>query len=206
MLKKLVMKYGNVISGRMLDIGAGETDRYAKFFSFTERVTTDVKAGPNVDVVASADALPFPDASFDSIVCTQVLEHVSNPWNVVAEMNRILKKGSYVLATVPQTAPLHEEPHDYYRYTRFGIMHLFEANGFDVVHTEQEGGIATMLAQIRIRYCIDRYALYTRPFLGRVSSRLFKWYSFFAIRQDERRRDPNRMKHTLGYLVVARKK
>lgn len=205
LLKQLVQKHGGVVKGRMLDIGAGEVDRYARFFDFSERITTDTRPGSNVDVVASADALPFPDASFDSIVCTQVLEHVTEPKKVVEEMYRLVKAGGVVLATIPQTAPLHEEPHDYYRYTRYGITHLFEQAGFHISALEQEGGIGTMLAQIRIRYLIDRYGLYSRPFIGRVASRLFRYYAYWMMRRDAGAGHPARGKYTLGYIVIARK-
>lgn len=205
LLKKKIQKYGHLVTGRMLDIGAGEVDRYACFFKFTERVTTDIQQGDNVDVVASADKLPFDDASFDSVVCTQVLEHVPEPQLVVSEMYRILKHGGIVLATIPQTTPLHEEPHDYYRYTRYGIEHLFTHAGFEISHIDQEAGYHALLAQMHIRHSIDLFNLYERPFFGRAASHFFKAYSFFMLRRDGRENDSVNSKHTLGYIVIAKK-
>lgn len=205
LLKKKIHAYGHLITGRMLDIGAGEVDRYARFFKFTERVTTDIHQGTNVDVVASADKLPFEQASFDSVVCTQVLEHVPDPQIVVDEMYRVLKPGGAVLATIPQTTPLHEEPHDYYRYTRYGIQHLFERSGFTISHIEQEAGYYALIAQLRIRHLIDLFRLYERPLLGKIASQFFKFYSYLMIWFDERTNSETNSKHTLGYIVIAKK-
>lgn len=205
LLKKKIGQYGHVVTGRMLDIGAGEVDRYARYFKFTERVTTDIQQGDNVDIVASADKLPFDDASFDSVVCTQVLEHVPYPQSVVDEMYRVLKPGGSVLATIPQTTPLHEEPHDYYRYTKYGIQHLFERSGFTISHIEQEAGYYALIAQLRIRHLIDILRLYERPLLGKIASQFFKVYSFCMIWLDGRTKSATNSKHTLGYIVIAKK-
>lgn len=205
LLKKYIQQFGSYITGKMLDVGAGETDRYARYFKYSERVTTDVQPGENVQVVAEAHDMPFDNASFDSVVCTQVLEHVPNQWKVVAEIGRVLKSGGYALISVPQTAELHEEPHDYWRYTKYGLIQLFTENGFDIVGIEQEGGFYTLMAQQRIHYCIHRFNLYERRFLGRIMSKLFALCGKCAMIRDARSRNATNKRYTIGYVMLARK-
>lgn len=204
-LKKYISECGHYITGRMLDIGAGEVDRYAKFFKHTERITTDIHASENVDVVASADNLPFGDAEFDSIVCTQVLEHVPDPWSVVAEMQRVLKLGGHALISVPLTNELHEEPHDYWRYTRFGLKNLLEKNNFEIIYLKQQGGYHVLIAQQKMTHAIQKYNLYERPLLGKISSKLFRLYGLFAVWADRKYGTIYNTRHSIGYVLVARK-
>lgn len=104
--------------------------------------------GPSVaDVYASAYALPFADKSFDIVLSTQVLEHLAEPKQMVSEAFRVLKVGGSLLVTVPQTQWLHEEPHDYYRYTKYGLAYLAESQGFRVQKIENFGGVFAMLGQ-----------------------------------------------------------
>lgn len=204
-LKKLIKEFGHYVTGRMLDVGAGDIDRYAKFFNYSERLTTDIQAGKNIDIVAAADNLPFADREFDSAVCTQVLEHVSNPQQVVKEINRVLKSRGYALVSVPLTAELHEQPHDYWRYTRYGIEQLFINNGFEVIENKQEGSYYSMIANVKIRHAINKYKLFERPFLGRIASKFFRVYGGMMMWRDQRSSHEADRRHTLGYVLVARK-
>lgn len=204
-LKKYIKASGHYITGRMLDIGAGEVDRYAKFFNYSERITTDIHASSNVDVVASADNLPFDDGEFDSIVCTQVLEHVPNPWPVVSEMNRVLKSGGHVLISVPMTNELHEEPHDYWRYTSFCLNNVLNKNNFEVIYLEQQGGYHSLIAQQKMTHAIQKYNLYNHFLLGKIASKLFYIYGLWAIWADHKYNTIYNNRHSIGYVLVAKK-
>ncbi len=75
---------------------------------------------PNDSVTIAADIQQCPQIAsntFDVIVCTQVLEHVANPFLAVAELHRILKPGGKLLITVPASYPYHADPQDYWRYS-----------------------------------------------------------------------------------------
>ena len=165
----------------------------------------DVSSGENVDVVGSAEKIPFPESSFDSLVCTQVFEHLARPHVCASEMYRVLKKDGYAIVTVPQMNELHEEPHDFFRYTKFGLNQLFTDTGFIVVSCEQRGGFFSTVAQMKIRYCIDRYSLYKKEFLGRVFNQIAKLIGRFAIWLDGRDRSIANSKHTIGWCVVLKK-
>lgn len=122
---------------RVLDAGAGEAP-YRPLFAHCDYVTQDwpgtVHEGAReADVVGDLHDLDVPDASFDAVVLTEVLEHVAEPDRVLAELRRILRPGGRLMLTVPFVGELHEEPHDHYRYTSYGLQGLLERVGFEAV-------------------------------------------------------------------------
>ena len=137
---------------RVLDAGAGDAP-YRELFGHTDYKTTDwaesVHPGArSADIIASLDALPVDDASFDVVLCTQVLEHVAEPAAVLAELRRVLRDGGELWLTVPFVGELHEEPHDHYRYTSHGLRGLCERAGFGEIRTWPLGGYFTAMAQL----------------------------------------------------------
>jgi SAM-dependent methyltransferase len=137
---------------RVLDVGAGDAP-YAELFAHTEYVTLDWESSPHegaraASVSASADAIPLPDASFDVIVLTQVLEHVRAPADVMIEIARVLRPGGRLFATVPFVWELHEEPHDYWRFTRYALGALLEGAGLAAVSIAPRSDSLTALAQL----------------------------------------------------------
>lgn len=137
---------------RVLDVGAGDAP-YAELFAHTDYVTLDWDRSPHegartAAVSASADAIPLPDASFDVVVLTQVLEHVRRPAAVLAEIARVLCPGGTLLATVPFAWELHEEPHDYWRFTSYALAALLEEAGLDAIAVEPRSDSLSALAQL----------------------------------------------------------
>ena len=106
----------------ILDIGSGGSS-YERYFP--NRLTVDIDPARQPEIIADAHELPFEDASFNRILCTEVLEHLTDPARAIAEMHRVLKPGGLLLLTTRFVYPLHDAPHDYFRYTRFGLAHLF---------------------------------------------------------------------------------
>src|SRR5207244_1525396 len=92
-----------------------------------------------VDVVASADCLPFEDSSFDCVICTEVLEHCREPSAVLREIHRTLKPGGRLFLTTPFIAPLHEMPNDFYRYTPSALRDLAAQQGLVVTSLRPRG-------------------------------------------------------------------
>ena len=203
LLYKQIEENANYIKGLTLDIGAGGFRRYASLFAVERYYTLDMLLDYSPTVVANAHFLPFKSSSIDSIVCTQVLEHLKNAFLAVSEFRRVLKPQGIVLLTVPQVNELHEEPYDYYRYTKFGIIHLLETNHFEILLVDQRGGLFSTLAQQIIRYVIDRWDLYSN-----VKSKLFKpfisAFGRFMINLDKLDRSLANKKHAIGWCVVAR--
>lgn len=108
-----------------------------------------------VNLLGDGARLPIRDGSVDTILCTEVLEHVPEPARLVAEMRRALVPGGKLLLTVPFIQPLHELPSDYYRYTPSSLRRLAESNGLFVDSIEPRGNFASangaMLSQWLIR-------------------------------------------------------
>ena len=73
--------------------------------------------------------LPFGDRSFETVFSSQVLEHVPEPWRMVEDMARVLKPGGHLILTAPHIWGLHEVPHDYFRFTSYGLQHLARRAG-----------------------------------------------------------------------------
>jgi SAM-dependent methyltransferase len=137
---------------RILDAGAGNAP-YAQLFKHCDYVTADWSNSPHEgaagsSIVASLDALPVDEGSFDAILSTEVLEHVSDPGSVLREFARVLAPGGRLCLTVPFVWPLHEEPYDFFRYTPFALRDLLEAQGFGDIAVEPTSGYVSTLAQV----------------------------------------------------------
>jgi SAM-dependent methyltransferase len=205
LLIQQIKRVAPYVRGRVLDVGAGEVDRYSHYFSFDTCTRMDVRHAKSVDIVGSADAIPLSSESMDSVICTQVFEHLSNPVKAAQEIYRVLAPGGVAIVTVPQTNELHEEPFDYFRYTRYGIKHIFESAGFETILEEQRGGFFSTVAQMRIRYCIDRFHLYRHPMLAKLVGFPLKLYGKWSIFLDSKDRSIANSKHAMGGCFVFNK-
>ncbi|MFH1571589.1 MAG: class I SAM-dependent methyltransferase [Gemmatimonadota bacterium] len=111
--------------------------------------------------------LPFGSAAFDTVVSFQVLEHVPEPARMMAEMARVLRPGGRLIVSAPHMWGVHEEPHDYFRFTGFGLAHLARAAGLEV---REVRALAGYWVTAGARFCyylqhFDRWglALLVRP-------------------------------------------
>lgn len=206
LLRQQVIKYAHHITGKTLDVGAGEGGRYKGLFPCKEYLTMDIDARKGVDIVGRAEKIPLSDSEVDSIVCTQVLEHLNLPFESVKEFYRVLKPGGHILLTAPQWNELHEEPHDYFRYTKFGLIDMFEHVGFETIAYEQRGGFFTTRGQMMIRYLVDRLELYKRPLFGKIIGKCLLVYGHFMMWLDTLDTSVANRKNTLGWCFVFKKK
>lgn len=135
----------DAFAGDLLDLGCGNQPYRTWYESLaTTCVAYDVAATPGVDVVGVAELLPFRDQAFDTVFATEVLEHVDNAEQAVAEIARVLRPGGIALVTVPFIYPVHEAPHDHRRFTQFGLVALMERNGLSVVNIQAKGGLLVL--------------------------------------------------------------
>ena len=135
-------------TGRLLDVGCGHSP-YRRLFTKVHRYIglDTLPIGRRMDVCGDALALPFRDEVFDTVLCNQVLEHVPEPGQLLREIGRVLKPAGALLLTAPQTWGLHHEPHDFYRYTKYGLRYLVEASGFRVIEIEPTCGLWATVTQ-----------------------------------------------------------
>ena len=114
---------------RILDVGCGVKPYYPLFARVAASyVGVDVVENPNAEVLGAVEDLPIDDASFDLVLCVQVLEHCDDPAQAVRELRRVTAPGGRVLASTHGVQVYHPSPHDYWRWTHEGLARLFESN------------------------------------------------------------------------------
>jgi SAM-dependent methyltransferase len=150
---KLVELAKTFLRGRVVDIGCGTKPYRSLIRPFvTEHVGVDhidtFHDVANVDIFGSAYQIPAPDGHFDSALCTAVLEHLEEPEQALRECCRVLKPGGYAIYSVPFIWHLHEEPRDFYRYTKYGLSYLFEKSGFHVTELHALSGFWVTFGQL----------------------------------------------------------
>ncbi len=129
------------VTGRLLDSGCGNQPFAAWYRPLvTAAVCLDAAPLPGVDVIGFADRLPFADASFDTVLATEVLEHVEDAERAVADIARVLVPGGCALITVPYLYPTHEAPYDFRRFTHYGLASVLRRHGLEVVSLDAKGG------------------------------------------------------------------
>ncbi len=128
------------LQGRVADLGAG-SGPYHQELSACSLVSLDQVLTPAVQVAGSVLALPLRNGCVDGVILTETLEHVSQPELALTEVARILRPQGWLYLTTPQMWPLHYKPYDYFRFTRYGLEHLLQNAGFEVVSLEPLGGL-----------------------------------------------------------------
>ena len=189
----------------MIDIGCGTKPYEDLVRPFVEsHVGVDhpvsLHSRSKVDLSGTAYSIPTEDASFDSALCTAVLEHLEEPEAALRECNRVLVPGGYAVYTVPFIWHIHEEPRDFYRFTRFGLAHLFGKAGFVDVEVRALSGFAVTFGQLLV-YRLQSLNKGVVRRLGIVTAvgLLIQGFAYVAGRFDKSER------WTWMYLVSARK-
>jgi SAM-dependent methyltransferase len=191
---------------RVLDAGAGE-GQYAGLFGAHKYCGVDLAVGDaawnyeRLDAIADLAALPFSAGSFDATIHVVTLEHVPDPAGVVRELARTLAPSGRLLLIAPHEWEVHQAPHDYFRYTRYGLEYLLSKAGFSAIEIEPVGGYFRLLSR--------RLLNGLQFFSGGVKWLCFLPAAFFLVPPalvlpflDFLDRDRN---FTLGYICIARK-
>jgi SAM-dependent methyltransferase len=137
---------------RVLDAGSGE-GQYRHHFDGHRYCGVDLAVGDaawdysRVDVLADLTALPFRAGSFDAAIHIVTIEHLKEPGRALAEIGRALESGGTLLIAAPHEWEVHQAPHDYFRYTRYGLAYLLEQAGFEVVEMSAAGGYFRLVAR-----------------------------------------------------------
>jgi len=145
-----VRMHATKLSGRVLDLAGGRSPSYLPLLpAGIGLVRTDLVASPGVEAVDINAPLPFPDASFDSVLLFNALYAVEEPDALAREIYRVLKKGGTWYLASPFVANEMPEPHDYVRYTAEGLERLIKKAGFSSIVVERLGERASAAVQIK---------------------------------------------------------
>lgn len=173
-LFRSISKLAPTIEGDILDFGCGSKPYESLFVNSKSYTGVDIEAsGHNhkdskVDYFYDGKTLPFPDQSFDAVVCFEVFEHVFNIDEMLAEVSRVLKPNGKLLMSIPFAWDEHEAPYDFARYTSYGIKHLVNKSGFEVVSLEKTTTYVLAVFQMFAAY-LFQHALPKGRILGRLS-------------------------------------
>ena len=151
-LRKLALLNKHAAAGLYVDIGAGK-DHIAPRLDKAEVLTIDfpttaIAYGTAPDVYADVQCLPLPDNCVDGVIFFEVLEHVRSDTMAISEIVRILKKDGLLFISAPFVYPLHDAPHDYKRFSHFGLPMLLQHNSMKVMDTQFHGNSLTTALQL----------------------------------------------------------
>ena len=148
----------DVRGARVLDVGCGDRPYEALLRGAGEIVGFDVPGNPHADLHGSIDAIPVEDASFDVVLCLQVLEHVPDPDAAVRELRRVVRDGGRVLLSTHGIYPFHPNPDDLWRWTHTGLERLFQTNAeWAFVRVRPGAGTAATVAML-VAHVVDLLA------------------------------------------------
>ena len=142
------------VEGSLIDLGCGNVPLYEAYRKYTDNnICVDGGNSYHRDdfldnICDFSKKIPYNDAEFNTIVLSDVLEHKSEPKHLFNEMNRILVVGGKVLMNVPFLYWIHEQPYDYYRYTRHALQHIADQSGFRIILIKTIGGAPQVIADI----------------------------------------------------------
>ena len=183
--------------GILLDYGCGGQPYRDLFSSKIERyIAADIAAAADTTpdlTFLPGERLALPDHSVDTILSTQVLEHVPDHCFYLVECRRLLKPGGNLIITVPMQWRHHEVPFDYLRFTRFGISQCLIKLGFHIEDLRPCGGVYALLGQIFASH-LDEAGM-RRKWIFRLINRL-------ALFLDRKCPD---YEDTLGWMCIAKK-
>lgn len=204
-IKNVISQY---VSGKVLDIGCGNKPYEKDFLNrTTEYIGCDIVQSSlqKVDIICDAKKIPLPSEQFDTIFCTQTIEHIAEHQLVLDEAYRLLKKEGKIILSVPFYWPLHEIPNDYFRFTKYGLVHLLQQSDFAIIEVIENGGSWAVTGQSIIHSLMDDTSrhfllrlmrfIFFRMKLIRLHNSIFSWLD----KVDFNRNMP------MNYIVVAKK-
>jgi SAM-dependent methyltransferase len=194
-------------AARVLDAGAGE-GQYRGQFAHQQYCGVDLGVGDRtwdysgLDAVADLTALPFATGTFDAALHIVTIEHLREPAAALAEIARTLVPGGLLLIAAPHEWEVHQAPHDYFRYTRYGLAYLLEKSGFEVREMRPAGGYFRLLAR-RLLNGLQFFTGGVRWLLFLPAAILLAPAALLLPLLDPLDRDRN---FTLGYICTARRR
>ena len=200
--------WGKHACGHLLDLGCGKVPFYEAYRTYvTDNICVDWPGSPhgNLHIDTFCDLsqpLPFDDAQFDTVLSSDVIEHLPDPVLAFREMGRILKPGGKLILNTPFLYMLHEVPNDYYRHTRYSLQRLAMLADMEVLELDEIGGLGEVFGDL-IAKTINLVPGVGTP-LALTWQHLLVALSRTGLWQKARRASASRF--PLGYFMIARKR
>lgn len=158
---KYLYKYSKYFKGKAIDLGSGSAPYKTFILKKTESYTSldwdNCLHNKKFDINADLNlTLPIKDNSYDTILSFSVIEHLKNPQLHIDEAYRICKNNGILFMQCPFQWQIHEQPYDFFRFTKYGIEHLLKKAGFKKIIIEAQSGFFTMLA-LKVNYFLTRF-------------------------------------------------
>lgn len=199
------------LSGRLMDFGCGSKP-YRNLFKVAAYTGIDFEnpghphLNEQIDVFYDGKHIPFENETFDAVFTSEVFEHVFNLDEVIKEINRVTRTGGKILATCPFSICEHEVPNDFARYSSFGLKHIFEKNGFEVLQQEKTGNGVEVVFQLWIMYIHQHINPFFRKIpLVRSAFRLVTYTSLNLLAVLFSKILPNRKDLYLNNVILCKK-
>ena len=166
------------IHGAVLDFGCGSKPYESLFTAARSYRGVDIQTSGHdhraskVDHFYDGHTLPLGDAHYDAVVSFETLEHVFNPTRILSEIHRVTRPGGHLLLSVPFVWDEHEVPYDCARYTSFGLRHMVESAGYEVLALRKTTSYVLTVAQMSIAY-LSQHVFPRRGFFRHLCQLLF---------------------------------
>jgi SAM-dependent methyltransferase len=193
--------------GSLADLGCGKVPLYEAYKPYVTEITcVDWGGSPHatvhLDVTCNLnETLPFSDHSFDTILLSDVLEHIAEPQLLVCEISRILNPGGKLFLNIPFYYKIHESPHDYFRYTEYALRKFFVKAQLSIILLEATGGSPVVFTDFMAKNFIQI------PVLGKLLAKSVQSLcSLFIQTRFGRKVSDKTAKHfPFGYYAIAQK-
>lgn len=208
-----LVHFKDYFRGKLLDAGCGEKPFGLIYDDLVESsIGIDVETCKHdqsmVDVFASVDDMPFEDSTFDTVLCTNVIEHAPTVEKTMHELTRVISEGGHLILSVPFLYPIHEAPYDYYRFTKFGLMRQLEENHMAVEVFLPWGGIGMLcMAYTNMFLCKLIKIRVINRFFAFLQTPVYRLYKLFCFDSLLRKGVSRGISSTVtqGYFIIAQK-
>lgn len=145
--------FSEEMTGRMMDFGCGSKP-YKALFNVKEYIGVDYQneghphENEQVDIFYDGKIIPLPDQYFDSVLSSEVFEHIFNLNEILKEIHRVTKEGGKLLITCPFVWNEHETPNDFARYSKFALQDILAKNGFEIIQFYKSGNFILTIFQL----------------------------------------------------------